>query len=401
MTLNDTYYLKRTGRYANPLNSNDRLPEVYGDLTDGSSGNWIAPCIDTVNYVYCYAAHEVLSAANGNTIIVYKDGVVVPSGYTFSHSNNYESEGVISTITFTTDQASSVISVQGKGKPTTSGGSTLMTNIVDIAADFLTVSCGFTSSLFNSTKQAKARQVFTAAAYKAAGVIHQDINIWTLQQQKMSSFLGIVYLDAMKTLCFEIDDGTINENDKAAIFRKANTHMASAEQSLDNIINQCPCSYGYDYVQDNDFKHHTDDMAHVDAQSQSDYGVRTPSEPYKFYWCRDLTNVQAVQDIIVSKFKNPLWDPVVFEEYPAENVHVDIGDLIIASMERLYDRNGESYKNHLWKVLSVSPDDPAGKIRYTVQDTGRYLYGTQAIADGTYTADGTISAGSARDMTDY
>lgn len=402
MVLSDTYYLSRTGRYANPLNSNDRLPVVYGDLTDGISGNWILPCINTVNFVYCFASHEVLSIANGNSINIYNDGVLVnPANYTFSASNNYESKGVISTITFTATQGNSIISARGNGKPITSGSATLMINIIDIAVDFLTVSCGFSSALYNASRQAKARQVFTATGYKAAGVIHQDINIWTLLQQMMGAFLGTCYLDAMKTCCFEIDDGTINEYDNAAIFRKANTHMVSAEQSLENIVNQCPCSYGYDYVQDNDFKYHTDDTAHANAKSQIDYGVKTPSEPYKLYWCRDLVTVQAVQDIIVGKFKDPLWDPVVFEEYPVENVHVDIGDLAVASMDRIYDRNGEPYKNHLWKVLSVAPDDSKGVIRYTVQDTGRYLYGLQAVADGTHFADGSITAGNARDMTDY
>ncbi|HPZ00287.1 MAG TPA: hypothetical protein PLS28_02330 [Clostridiales bacterium] len=122
MTLNDTYYLSRSGRYNNPLNTNDRLPIVYGDLTDGTSGNWILPCIDTVNHVYCYADHEVLSVADGNSVSIYKDGVLVdPGDYVFDESDNYEFEGTIAKITFSTDQGNAVISARGKGKAEKNG----------------------------------------------------------------------------------------------------------------------------------------------------------------------------------------------------------------------------------------------------------------------------------------
>lgn len=70
-SLNRVHYLERSDQFDNPLNTGDRLPIVYGDLTDGSRGNWVLPCIDTENRVYCYAAHAVQSTTNGNVVSVY------------------------------------------------------------------------------------------------------------------------------------------------------------------------------------------------------------------------------------------------------------------------------------------------------------------------------------------
>ena len=403
MTLNDTYYLNRSGRYANPLNSNDKLPAVYGDLTDSTSGNWILPCIDTVNFVYCYSAQEALSIAAGNGINIYKDGVLVnPANYTFNENNNYESEGSIATITFTSDQENSVISARGKGKPTTSGGATLMTDIVDIAYDFLTVrNTAWTSADFNIGKKAQASQIFQTAGYKAAGVINEDIEIWTLLQQMMASFLGKVYLDGYGLICFDIDNGVVSESEYAAIIPTSHIDFVSAVQKLENVINQCPCSYAYNYAKGGEFKSHTDDMAHADISSQGIYGIRKPTEPYRFYWCRDTTTVHAVQDIIVNKYKDPdnAWE-VTFDDNTSQAIHTDVNDLIIATIDRLYDKRGSQRTNPIWRTVTITPDLQTGKIRFIVQDTGYYLYATY-YADGSYPANGSIHAGSDRDLTVY
>jgi len=121
---------------------------------------------------------------------------------------------------------------------------------------------------------------------------------------------------------------------------------------------------------------------------------------YRFYWCRDLTTVRTIQAIIVAKLKNPLW-VVCIEDLSLRNIHVDIGDLIIATIDRLYDRNGNQYINQIWKVTGVEPDLKRKVIAYTLEDTGKYLYAMTYIADGTHYADGSITAGSERDTTDY
>jgi len=404
-TLGNTFFLTRSGRYSEPLYTNDRLPIVYGDLTDGSLGNWVLPCIDVDaaggKPVYCFAAHEVLSVANGNTITIYENDLELNSAlYTFDEANDYEGLGTIATITFTSPKTGSIITARGKGKPTASGGATLMENIIDIIYDFLTVHNSLTSANFNSTSKAKAQATFTAQSYKAAGVIGEDIGFWELIQRMMGSFFGSCYLDANNLLCLDIETNTVNEADKVAIFRYSDIVFAEGEQTLENLINQCPASYGYDYARGSEFNYHTDDSAHGDAISQSVYGIRKPAQPYRFYWCRDLTTVNAIQDIIVAKLKDPLW-MVRIDDLTLTNIHVDVGDIIVATIKRLYDRAGDQLINHLWRVTGVQPNLKKRSITYTLEDTGQFAYIQTYLADGSYKADGSIHAGSDRDTTEY
>ena len=315
--LTDTFYLKRAGRYAAPLNSADRLPVVYGDLTDGTLGVWTLPEIDTANYVFAFAGHEVLSVANGNSISIYENDLLLdPAMYTFNEANNYEGLGVIATIDFTTPKTGSIITARGMGKPTASGGATLMENIVDIIYDLMTVENDWTAANFEGTAKARAAQLFTAQSYKAAGAIVENAVLWDIVTDMLSSFLGSAWLDGNGKLVLDIDTNTIAyEYGQNAIFSRADAELTDAIQRLANIINQCPCNYSYNYVA-GEFKKQTNDTAHADAISQGIYGVREPNTPYQFYWCRDLTSVQTVQDLIVAKFKDPLYEITIQDASP-------------------------------------------------------------------------------------
>ena len=396
--LTDTFYLKRAGRYAAPLNSADRLPVVYGDLTDGTLGVWTLPEIDTANYVFAFAGHEVLSVANGNSISIYENDLLLdPAMYTFNEANNYEGLGVIATIDFTTPKTGSVITARGMGKPTTSGGATLMENIVDIIYDLMTVENDWTAANFKGTAKARAAQLFTAQSYKAAGAIVEDAVLWDIVTDMLSSFLGSAWLDGNGKLVLDIDTNTIAyEYGQNAIFSRADAELTDAIQRLANIINQCPCNYSYNYVA-GEFKKQTNDTAHADAISQGIYGVREPNTPYQFYWCRDLTSVQTVQDLIVAKFKDPLYEITIQDASP-KHYDVDVGAIIIFSAESLYGKDGNPLRNHFWRVLSVQPDLQSMTAKVRTLQTQYYLTAGY-LADGTYLADGSIFAGSNRDMT--
>lgn len=398
--LTDTFYLKRAGRYAKPLNTNDRLPIVYGDLTDGTLGLWGCPCIDTDNYVYCFAGHEVLSVANGNSITVYENDVEVdPADYLFDEAIDYEGEGIIATITFTSSKAGSVISVRGKGKPTMSGGATLMDNIVDIVDDFLTVENDFAPSIYEATAKARAAQVFEAQSYTAAGAIIEDVEIWETITEMMASFLGGAYLDGDGELVLEIDDNhTPYQYGQAGIIPRGEAEMLSAVQRLGNIINRCPCNYRYSWLSGG-FKAHTDDSAHASAISQGIYGAREPGTPYQFYWCRDKTAVQTIQDIIVSKLKVPIYE-IEIEDQTLRRVGCDVGDAIIFSADTLCDTTEHPLLNQQWKVVSAARDFNARKITFRALQTDYYMM-VAYLADGTHIADGSIHAGSDRDTTAY
>lgn len=398
--LTDTFYLKRAGRYAAPLNSADRLPVVYGDLTDGTLGVWTLPEIDTANYVFAFAGHEVLSVANGNSIAIYENDLLLdPAMYTFNEANNYEGLGVIATIDFTTPKTGSIITARGMGKPTTSGGATLMENIVDIIYDLMTVENDWTAANFEGTAKARAAQLFTAQSYKAAGAIVEDAVLWDIVTDMLSSFLGSAWLDGNGKLVLDIDTNTIAyEYGQNAIFSRADAELTDAIQRLANIINQCPCNYSYNYVA-GEFKKQTNETSHADAISQGIYGVREPNTPYQFYWCRDLTSVQTVQDLIVAKFKDPLYEITIQDASP-KHYDVDVGAIIIFSAESLYGKDGNPLRNHFWRVLSVQPDLQSMTAKVRTLQTEYYLTAGY-LADGTYLADGSIYAGSNRDLTIY
>jgi hypothetical protein len=375
MTLDDTFYLPRSSRYTNPLNTADLLPVVYGDLSDGAEGVWVCPCIDTVNHVYCYACHPIFTA---QTPAIYSAGVLVdPADYTFNSSDYFEppvpppaihlSTDNIATITFTASQGTNVITARGKGKvfqPITLAGEILIDNIIDIVEDFLTTENDFTPTLFEATKKALASEIFDKWSYVAAGVIHQDGTLWDIITSMMASFLGSAYLDGSGNLCLEIDDGTIDQLSAGVgpTLPKQETNLVSANLRIADVVNQCPCNYGYSYLY-GQFRHSTDDSTHADGISQGVYGVREPGTPYQFYWCRNVTVVKKIQDVIVGKFNSPLYE-IEVEDSTLKRMYIDVGDVITYSADHLYDQAGNPLTDTIWRVISVKPDFSTGKILF-------------------------------------
>jgi hypothetical protein len=390
--LTDTYYAPRAGIYPNPANSGDVLPIVYGDLTDSVSGNWECPCIDTLNFVYCFAAHSVLSVAAGNMVTVYADDVLMSGGYTFNESDDYLGKGNIATITFGMDQTNKKITARGKGKPS---AGVLMENIIDQVYDFLASVNSFDSSLFETTAKTRAWQNFASQGYKAAGVIAADIVYWELLQQMMASFIGSIYINGEGYLCLDIDTGAVSDGTFAGVIMRSDADFAPEKMLLANIVNQCPADYAADYV-NGGFKAHTDDIGHANLLSQSTFGVQKPSAAYSFNWCRNLTSVNLMQDIIVAKFGQPLYE-VTATQYSMQCMQADIADILLCSLVRLYGSDGNPLYNNLWKVIGVQPDPINNKMVFRLLYTGAAL--TRAhLADGTYLADGTVMAGGEKDL---
>ena len=105
MEMNSLNILARSGRYTQPRRENEALPLVYGDCTLGGSGGvWSCPCIDTASYVYAVAGHPLLSLADGNSVTVYDRNDEVLGGWTFNEDHDYESQGAIATLTFSSSQ---------------------------------------------------------------------------------------------------------------------------------------------------------------------------------------------------------------------------------------------------------------------------------------------------------
>ena len=396
--LSDTYFLKRAGEYSAPLDSNDRLPIVYGDCTDGLQGIWELPCLNKTDWVYAFAGHEVLSVGNGNSITIYEDDLVLGgAGYVFDELNNYEGNGNIATIDMVNPKDNAVITARGMGKPTATGGATLMENIIDIVDDFLTVENDFASALFESTAKAMAASIFNSQTYAAAGCIVDDVPIWQTIVEMMASFLGSVFINGEGELVLDIDINTLPLG-YADIIPKGDGYLSDAKIRRENIINQCPVNYAYDYVQRR-FKSHTDLSAQADAISQDVFGVRTPDIPYQQYWTRNKVDCQIVQSLIVAKLKDPLYEIEIIDA-TLKRIEVDIGDFVAFSADSLYRQDGMALLNNFWKILSVKPHYGKNNIVFRALQTG-YFMTIAYLANGDHLADGSILAGNNRDTTVY
>ena len=398
MNLSDLYRLLRAGIYTNPLNEAAELPIVYGDLTYGSSGNWIAPCIDTIQFIYCFAAHEVLSVANGNSISVYKDDVLVSSGYTFDESNNVESKGAIATITFTSSQGNAVISCKGKGR---ANGSSLIENIIDQIYDFFITLNGFDSTEFDDSTKAKSKTIFNNQGYKAAGVINKDLTYFSILSTMLNSFLGRAYRNFNKKIVILIDDNNYNQYIQSDRITKGSVEVIYAERFRSDIINRCPIKYAYNYV-NNIYKRELNADSHINKSSQTKYGERLPrTGSFNLSWCYDSTSASIIQNLIIEKYNEPPFK-ITVEDNSLERCLLESDDLFSLTIDWLYNRDIETLVNELWRVLNLKNNLDAGdgRLQYVCEDTKAFLT-TAYLADGTYEAEGSVIAGGKRDTTEY
>lgn len=373
----DTFLLPRAGKYQNALNSNARLPFVWGNLEDGNAGNWICPNISSTTFTYCYAGHEIMSASSGNNVVVFSGSSLMNGAdYTFSHSNDFESLGNIATITFDNDQKNNVITASGRGI-LNSSATPEMKNIIDIIDDFLTSKNSGLAFSYDTTSKQITSDTFDDQGYRAAGVISQDGVIWDILQKMVGSFLGSAYLASDtpffsedRKLKFEIEIGS-SSTKVADIIPKADISFINGIQRRKSLINQCPISFSYDYVSNN-FRSHDDGTGNVNSASSGIYGIQEPSTPYQLHWCRDLASATTVQTTIINKYGKPTWE-IEFIDESLERLGIDVGDLIAGTFDWIYDTEGSPLINQVIKILSVSPDFVKNVIRFRGIDQQVYL----------------------------
>jgi hypothetical protein len=357
--------------YSTSFKSTDVLPIPYGDLSTGVTGAWKCPLINPVTFVYCYAGCEVLSAANGNAISIFKDGnLVAPSSYVFDESVLYDGVKTIATITFTSDQGSSVITALGKGKPTITGGSVLMDNVVDIVYDFMTVENSFTSADFDLSLKAQAYYKFQSMGYKAAGLVNEDRIILDTVSEMMASFLGSSFPTGDGVLALYIEDGVVN-GEGSPILTWSESELTEARLRIDDIINQCPISYAYNYAEEK-YSEEDNGTDQEDVASQGVYGVLSVSTPFQMKWCRHKISALTVQQTIINLLKFPMYE-IEVKDNTYKRVGVDVGDIICYSADILFDSIGSPLYNHYWKVISVKPDLDKGCITFRALQTTGYM----------------------------
>jgi len=361
INIEDTYTLGRAWRYTNPLFPYDILPDVYGDLTDGVDGNWRLPCIDTVNNVYCYAGTPVLSVGNGNAITIYEDGMLLPGAfYTFDESNDYEGQGNIATITFSTPKANAVITATGKGR---ADGATLIENPVEIIADFICNLAGGETADFNAYALQRAKT--TATDYKAAGLITGDRSIGTTLSEILSSFYGDWWINHQGKIMITMNVVDQTYDWKGEIYERALDSLV-ATRDAQNICNQAEVDYLYNFAAGK-YKAGDGGSTTADQLSQNIHGVKL--KIFEMKWCRDATTVTAIQTIIVNRLKNPIWI-ISFDEVTLENIHYEKGDFVLFNHSTLYDDRQNEFENRIVQILTkvINYDDK--DISFEIIDKG-------------------------------
>lgn len=397
--VSDEFRLKRAWNYSQPRVPADLLPVVYGTMSGGSGGLWACPCISTAGYVYAVAGHPVLSPAQGNAVTVYgKDGAVISAGdYTFAASNDYEGQGAIATLTFTSDQsAKEPISIRCQGK---SSAGELIENPADIVEDFLVNLAGFKSEDIDQTWLGWARSAAQASGLKLSGLIDQNQTVGAVLSGMLFPW-GDWWRDkdGRIRLRIEAGPGSYSETGVAGYFPARVTEEARIEAAADALVNQAEAEYGYNFLR-RDFEAGDDGASSANPLSQSVYGVR--KRRFQLKWVRETGVAQEIQANLVARFKTPALI-VTLRDQGCKNIRLERGDLVAVSLSWFYDQDRLPLANQLMKVLEVETDFINGRMNFRLQGLGRGLYLTEAYpADGSRLAGGSARAGGDRDRTEY
>lgn len=403
MSLDGTFYLGKALRFSDtnaPLNTNDRLPIVYGTLT-GDNPVWNAPNIDYVvatnTYVYCFADHSVPAQVPKVWVenVEWQPGTA--SG-TFTFSETDSNYGGISTITLHSPTvelgAGKKVSVNGQGKP--------YTKIIDIIDDFLGTELGTfnVNNDYNRTFRARAIEKFDSQGYIAAGTITKDESVWTILYKMLSSFKGDAFRDNDGKLKIIIDDGQDDNIGVPHMISTFDINFLSATVQEQDLMNRIPCSYSYSPLNDGHFASHTNKTIARDEASVGIWGEKKASSPYRFYFCRDLTSVLKVQGILIKRFSRPITQ-IDFVDPTLKSLDVDLGDTITTSFDFLYNKDGEPLINEHFQVLTIDHIYDTLSIRYRVIPTGNFMTTGGVKLDGSFKLDGTKKLTLSRDTTIY
>ena len=388
------YRVRRAWEYTSPRLGTDVICDVWGDLTDGTGGQWTIPCIDTTAHVYAFAGHEVIS--HTPTVYTAAGAVIDPAGYTFSASDDYESNGAIATITFTGDQsASEPISVKGKGRKDDSDD--LIDNPAGIIQDFLVGRVGWSTSDLDLVAFARARSAAAARGWKAAGIIDsEERSIGATLTEVCKSFPGSWWIGRDGKLKLAFDSATYAETEIMGVIRIGPQRNAVSTIKLGNIANQVVAGYRHSRVADR-VQAGDSGASTLDAVSQSRYGVRLRSMEMR--WVRGADTASSIQALMVQLYADPRR--VIEFDYTAPIALIaERGDLWLFSVDSVYDPQARPMRNQVVRVIEVNPDFKSRQTRITVLDTG--MYKTVAyLADGTVIANGAHQAGGERDRTEY
>lgn len=310
-----------------------------------------------------------------------------------------KTEAAGDSITITADQSRlEPLSVSGKGRADADTGA-LVTSPPTQVEDFILSLGGFDSDFFEATPLARAKAIASARNYSGAGVLDSDQTYANFITEILSSFLGGWWKNAAGKLKvrFDLGPGALQEGEfSAVIIRTPETRTARMLGSLANICNQAPADYAYNWA-NKEFDGHDDGSTTRDLASIAKYSQR--SKTFSFKWVRSSTTVQALQTLLVSRFKDaPRQYEVDMGSLRAADL--EAGDYGLLSSDWIQSPDGEDLKNQIIEILQINTDLDLKDMTLTCLDTG-YFKTRAYLADGSCMADGSILGGSDRDLRDF
>lgn len=352
------------GGYPNCLESHQNLflPLPYGNLQENSAGGavYVAPCIDSISFVYCVAGFPIQSVADGNDVDVFVDGVLTPSGWTFDEDNDYLSQGHIAILDFTSDPGGEV-TVAPKSGPATLAGVSL-TNPVDILEhllEFIADSLGASTWTKDEGSFAQVKALSTRLLYTCAGVIQasQTINYWI--QAILKGFLGWYTFNADGLLEIGMTDISANNPQTFATLNEYDAISASATQDDQSLCNALTINYAIAYTEiDRRYKNAGDPSYYVTeevesiTQSAAIYG--TQQKDLNFDWTRNTYTVQRVAEYLLAQYNAP----EIFVEYEGQDfiaAPLELRDYVNAEWSFVLTQDGVSTVD-VWELRSKNLD---------------------------------------------
>ena len=388
------YSPRRAWDYTISRKPTDYIADVWGDLTDGSGGQWIIPCIDTASHVHAFAGHKVIDQTP--TIYDKDNNVINPAYYTFDASNDYQGKGTIATVTFSADMtAYEPLSAKGKGRKDGSG--VLIENPVDVVRDFLIDVVGWPAKAVDDTSLATARAIAEARGYKAAGVIKGPRTVGYTLSEIMRSFFGWWWLGGAGSLRLAFTTDFYPTAYIAADLREGPMLSGSVTTKTKNVVNRAGIKYRQRHTAEGEYQSGLGPGGSADVTSTRHFGAR--SHTFELAWVRSGSVAQSLQSLVVSQFCVPRR-VISAETSDPLFVFAELGDLIALSSDVIMDDQARLLRNQIFQVQSVDIDPMKQTTRIVALDTQAFRT-NKFRADGTYKADSSIKAGGDRDMTKH
>lgn len=375
--------LATASRYASPRDGNAILPIVYGVNLGSGTGRWVCPCINTATYQYLYSDSPVLSVANGNTVRVYKDGVLQTSGYTFTASGTDANGKTIAYITFAANPGdSAVISAQGSGK--INGSGTLIQHPLDILADIITYAGGSTSA-FDATAWAQEYQYASAEGLLGAGVLtHGSRLVQELMLEVLSSFFCTSWVGPSGTLKLQFPRYSVTQDNVVIYLREAECFDHSAVRLRATLCNTAIWNIGKNTMTQQAITPNAtfaDANPALPAASINRYGVF--KKVFDAAWSLSAAVCAKTQRAIYYQYASPRWIVTLTTSDPRVIQVVERGDLVCFSWEKLRDENLLPLVNQIGQVLEIRRNVLQRTATLKIRDTGAYYTGSGTTRDRT------------------